>query len=99
MLLLAPSGIPPGIAILSRAGKVYSVKPIMEDTSRDIPKVEYEDPAEEITGPNCWNSRPDLQDFDWWSEWQAVVGKEQLPDEPTEAEFSAWLEYRRVQRC
>lgn len=47
-----------------------------------------------LTGPMSQNSCPELQSLDWWSEWQAVVGMESLPDEPTEAEFEAWLEYR-----
>lgn len=47
-----------------------------------------------LTGPMSHNSCPEIQSLDWWREWQGVVGEEHLPEEPTEAEFDAWLEYR-----
>lgn len=66
----------------------------MPSSPESSPRPEPSDPLDSVTGPNCNNACPELQQFDWWSEWRAVIGEEHLPDEPTEAEFDAWLEYR-----
>lgn len=68
----------------------------MESNSDTSPLPDQEVLAEGTTGPYCSNSCPELQQLDWWSEWQAVVGEENLQAEPTEAEFVAWLEYREA---
>lgn len=69
----------------------------MTERSESEPPLQPIDSDEStITGPDSYNTSSQLRNFDWWADWQATVGKDNLPDEPGEAEYLAWLKSKEV---